>query len=153
MNFLTNKFKNELYHLTPKQEKAAKSGNEKKALKYKVKRELQRGIVHWQPPPQSGENQESHEIHKKKKKKESGRPEKDRGGIKRRMELTYAFRRRYLNEEKRHVLDIMREYPCLFEEDEVKIINSINSNVLLKYINLKYHHNASSSAFPLHHWC
>jgi len=47
-----------------------------------------------------------------------GQRKKD--GIKRRMDLKCAFRRRYPNEEKRHVLDIMREYPCLVEE-EVKI--------------------------------
>ena len=37
------------------------------------------------------------------------RPEKDRNGIKEIMELTYAFKRMYLNEEKRPIKDIILE--------------------------------------------
>ncbi|KAJ7355048.1 Sterile alpha motif [Desmophyllum pertusum] len=117
LNFLTNKFKNELYHLTPKEKKTAEAGTQK--TKSKVKRELQRGIVHWQPPPRCGENEHSHQINKTWLQKESKRPEKDRNGIKERMELTYAFRRVFLNEEKRPIKNIMREYPCLFDEEEI----------------------------------
>lgn len=94
---------------------------ELKALKFKVKKELQRGIVHWQPPPQSGENQETQEMHITWLNKESRRTEKDKDVFKKRIELTYAFRRRYLNEEKRPVLKIMREYHCLNEEEEVHV--------------------------------
>jgi len=36
------------------------------------------------------------------------------------MELMYEFRRVYLNTEKRPIKNIMREYPCLFEEDKVR---------------------------------
>ena len=46
--------------------------------------------------------------------KESKRPEKDRNGIKERMELTYAFRRVYLNEEKRSLKDVMSDSISLF---------------------------------------
>ena len=66
------------------------AGTTKAKSKVKVK-ELQRGIVYWQPPPQRGENEESHKIHKTWLQKESRRPEKDVNGIKERMKLTCFF--------------------------------------------------------------
>lgn len=118
MNFLTNKFKNETYHLGPK-EKTREAERTMGKSKSRVKKELQRGIVHWQPPPKCGENEQSHKIHKSWLQKESKRPEKDRDAIKERMELTYSFRRVFINEEKRPIKEIMREYPCLFDEEEI----------------------------------
>ena len=32
---------------------------------------------------------------------------------------TYAFRRKYNNEESRPIREIVREYPCLSEQEEV----------------------------------
>ena len=119
MNFLTNKFKNETYHLGPK-EKTREAERTMGKSKSRVKKELQRGIVHWQPPPKCGENEQSHKIHKSWLQKESKRPEKDRDAIKERMELTYSFRRVFINEEKRPIKEIIREYPCLFDEQEVR---------------------------------
>ena len=121
MNFLTNKFKNEIYHLAPKGKKTASTVEASTSkIGTKVKKELHRGIVHWQPPPKSGENEQSHHVHKAWLQKESKKEEKNKDAIKERMELTYAFRRIYINTDKRPIKDIMGEYPCLFEEDEVR---------------------------------
>lgn len=35
------------------------------------------------------------------------------------MELTYSFRRVFINEEKRPIKEIIREYRCLFDEEEI----------------------------------
>ena len=59
--------------------------------KAKVKKELQRGIVHWQPPPQCGENEESHEVHKTWLQKEWRKLTKDKSEITKRMDLTYPY--------------------------------------------------------------
>lgn len=38
------------------------------------------------------------------------------------MTATYAFRRVYINQEKRPILEIARDYPCLFDQEEVRIL-------------------------------
>lgn len=50
--------------------------------KGKVKKELQRSIIHWQPPPQMGENEESNKVHMAWLQKESKKEEKDKKKIK-----------------------------------------------------------------------
>ena len=90
--------------------------------KGKVKKELQRSIIHWQPPPQMGENEESNKVHMAWLQKESKKEEKDKKKIKEKMTATYAFRRVYINQEKRPILEIARDYPCLFDQEEVRIL-------------------------------
>lgn len=89
--------------------------------KAKVKKQLQRGIVHWQPPSQCGENEESHNVRKTWLQKQWHKLTKDKSEISKRMDLTYPFRRIYINEEKRPIKDVREEYPWLFDEEEVCI--------------------------------
>ena len=116
--YQVSKFKNELYHLLPKRKKSVQAGPHK--TNAKVKKELQRGIVHWRPPSKCGENEESQKIHKTWLQKEFRKSHRDKSGTK---ELTYPFRRMFINEEKRPIKDVMREYPFYFSVEEEVYIN------------------------------
>ena len=51
------------------------------------------------------------------------------------MELTYPFRKMYINEERRRVKDVMWEYPCLFDKEEV-----VSGITYCYYTNHHYNH-------------
>ncbi|XP_046842756.1 uncharacterized protein LOC124436825 isoform X2 [Xenia sp. Carnegie-2017] len=81
---------------------------------------VRRGIVNWAPPPIDGEDNVCSQAHVSWMKKELKRKQPNLTLVNKKMELTYSFRRRMINEEKHLLKDIMEQYPFLFKKAHLK---------------------------------
>ena len=84
-----------------------------------VSKSLRRGGVNWESSFPEGEDERSMQSHKAAIKDELKKKSPDKEKVKARMMLTFADRRRLINN-KTPLLGIMNEYPALFCYDEVQ---------------------------------
>ena len=87
------------------------------ALSKKVKR----GDLNWEPPFPEGEDETTINLHKQFLKTEFLKRPPDKGKMARRMLVTFADRRRMVNE-KKPIKEIKEEYPALFCFSEVSTL-------------------------------
>ncbi|XP_046864009.1 uncharacterized protein LOC124457887 [Xenia sp. Carnegie-2017] len=86
----------------------------------KIRAAVRRGIVNWAPPPIDGKDDVCSQANVSWMKKELKRKQPNLTLVNKKMELTYSFRRRMINEEKHLLKDIMEQYPFLFKKAHLK---------------------------------
>ena len=85
----------------------------------KLRAVVRRGIVNWAPPATEGEDEVSCKAHVTWMKKEYKKRQPNQSVVDKKMELTYSFRRKMINEKKHLLVDIEETYPFLFEKNQV----------------------------------
>lgn len=85
----------------------------------KLRAVVRRGIVNWAPPATEGEDEASCKAHVTWMKKEYKKRQPNQSVVDKKMELTYSFRRKMINEKKHLLVDIEETYPFLFENNQV----------------------------------
>ena len=77
--------------------------------------------MHWEPPPIQGENEDSNQVNIRALKQGFKKKNLDQELVKEKMDLTFSFKRKYLNMGRHPISEIKQEYPFLFDEVEVSI--------------------------------
>ena len=86
----------------------------------KVRAAMQRGIVNWAPPALDGEDETTCKAHITWMKKERRKRQlANQTIVGKKMELTFSFRRKMINQEKLLLKSIQEMYPFLFERKQV----------------------------------
>mgnify|MGYP002803877319 CR=1 FL=1 len=83
-----------------------------------LSKKVKRGDLNWEPPFPQGEDETTINLHKEFLKTEFLKRSPDKGKMARRMLLTFADRRKMINE-KKTIKEIKEEYPALFCFSEV----------------------------------
>lgn len=86
----------------------------------KVSASLLRGIVNWEPPAIDGEDEHSSRAHIAWMKKEKKKKNFSNALVSKKMELTFAYRRKMINKGDLSLRSIKEEFPFLFELDQVR---------------------------------
>ena len=77
----------------------------------KLRAVVRRGIVNWAPHATDGEDETSCKVHISWMKKEYKKRQPNQSIVDKKMELTYSFRRKMINEKNHLLVDIKEIYP------------------------------------------
>lgn len=94
----------------------------------KVQAVVRRGIVNWAPPAVDGEDDQSSKAHIAWMQKERRKKNFNVELVEKKMDLTFSFRRKMINEGHHSLKSIKQMYPFLFEREEVCSIVSCYMN-------------------------
>ena len=87
----------------------------------KVRAVVRRGIVNWEPPAVDGEDDQSSKAHVVWMQKERRKKNWNVGLVEKKMDLTFSYRRKMINEGQHSLKKIKEIYPFLFEREQVCI--------------------------------
>ncbi|XP_028414671.1 uncharacterized protein LOC114537777 [Dendronephthya gigantea] len=119
---LGDKVKNELRHerSDPVVLARKRKSIEGSDLTAKVPGSSRRGIINWEPPAVDGEDLHSNKAHVQWMQKEYRKKHPNMEVVKQKMQLTFSFRRKYINAGKCSLNEIDAKYPFLFEHDQLQ---------------------------------
>ncbi len=81
------------------------------------------GVKHYLPDRPDGEDNATIARHQEAMKSESKKLRQDLAKVRLLMDLTFADRRKRIVTDLCRIKDLQLEYPCLFHEDEVSLLN------------------------------
>ena len=87
----------------------------------KVRAVIRPGIVNWAPPTVDGEDDQSSKAHIAWMQKERKKKNCNVDLVEKKMELTFSYRRKMINEEHHSLKSIKQMYPFLFKREQICI--------------------------------